>query len=217
MFDWIGEMVQSMGYAGVALFMFLENIFPPIPSEVIMPVAGFVAARGGMNLWIAVACGTAGSLVGAVVWYWIGYRIGEDRLRAWIGRHGRWLALAPNDVDRSQRWFREHGGTSVLVGRIVPAIRTFVSLPAGFARMPFWRFLLYTAVGTFAWTLALAWAGHVLEANYAKVERYLGPATWVVFGAILAAYVWRVVRWRAGDGDGRTPTSARSALSQRRQ
>ena len=198
MFDWISETVEAMGYGGVALFMFLENVFPPIPSEVVMPVAGFVAARGGMNLWLAVAVGTLGSLAGAVLWYVVGRRIGEERLCRWIERHGRWLALTPEDLNRSRRWFRERGGTAVLVGRVVPAIRTFVSLPAGFARMPFGPFLLYTTLGTFVWTLALAWAGHVLEANYDAVERFLSPATWIVLGAILAGYVWRVARWRLG-------------------
>lgn len=217
MFEWISEMVQRMGYAGVALFMFLENIFPPIPSEVIMPVAGFVAARGGMNLWLAVVIGTAGSLLGAIVWYAVGRRIGEARLRAWVEAHGRWLALSPSDVDKSQRWFREHGGTAVLIGRVVPAVRTFVSLPAGFSCMPFWRFLLYSAVGTFAWTLALAWAGRVLEANYAKVERILEPATWIVLGAIVVAYIWRIVRWRAAGSDAGSSISERSALGERDQ
>lgn len=208
MFEWISGMVQRMGYGGVALFMFLENIFPPIPSEVIMPVAGFVAARGEMNFWIAVAIGTAGSLIGAVTWYAVGRRIGEERLRRWVGAHGRWLALSPADVDRSQQWFRDHGRTAVLIGRVVPAVRTFVSLPAGFSRMPFGRFLFYSVVGTFAWTLALAWAGWLLEANYAKVQRVIEPATWVVLGAILLAYVWRIVRWR-GEGRGRDEAESR--------
>lgn len=207
MFEWISEMVQRMGYGGVALFMFLESIFPPIPSEVIMPVAGFVAARGGMNFWLAVGIGTVGSLLGAIAWYAVGRRIGEERLREWVRAHGRWLALSPSDVDRSQRWFRDHGGTAVLIGRVVPAVRTFVSLPAGFSRMPFGRFMLYSALGTFVWTLALAWAGRVLEANYAKVERALEPATWIVLGVILVGYVWRIVRWHAGE----TPRASSAA------
>jgi membrane protein DedA with SNARE-associated domain len=199
-FEWISDAVERMGYAGVALFMFLENIFPPIPSEVIMPVAGFVAARGGMDFWLAVVVGSLASLVGAVVWYVVGRRIGERRLRAWVGAHGRWLALSVEDVDRAQEWFRRRGTAAVLIGRLVPAVRTFVSLPAGFARMSFARFLLLSAVGTFLWALALAWAGNVLEANYDRVEKFLSPATWIVLGAILVAYVWRVARWRRRAG-----------------
>jgi membrane protein DedA with SNARE-associated domain len=195
-FEWISGAVERMGYAGVALFMFLENIFPPIPSEVIMPVAGFVAARGGMHFWLAVAIGSAASLVGAIVWYVVGRRIGEARLRRWVESHGRWLAVSVEDVDRAQSWFRRRGATAVLVGRLVPAVRTFVSLPAGFARMSFARFVLLSAIGSFLWTLALAWAGRALEANYDQVEKALSPATWIVLGAILVAYVWRVVRWR---------------------
>ena len=196
MFEWISATVERLGYAGVALFMFLENIFPPIPSEVIMPVAGFVSARGGMSFWLAVAVGSAASLIGAVVWYVVGRRIGEERLREWVCDHGRWLAVSVDDVDRAQEWFRRRGAAAVLIGRLVPAVRTFVSLPAGFARTSFPRFLLFSAAGTFLWTLALAWAGYVLEANYDRVEQWLSPATWVVLGAIIVGYVWRVVRWR---------------------
>ena len=177
MFDWITGVVRSLGYLGVALLTFLENLFPPIPSEVVIPLAGFVAAQGDLALWGVVATGSGGSLGGAALWYEIGRRVGERRLRAWVARHGKWITLSERDVDRAQNWFRRHGGLAVFLGRLVPGVRTFVSLPAGFAGMPLAPFLLYSAIGTLIWTAALAYAGVVLQANFAVVGDYVGVAS----------------------------------------
>ena len=203
MLDWITNLVRGMGAPGVGLLMFLENVFPPIPSEVIMPLAGFVAEQGGLSFWGAVAAGAAGSLAGAVGWYWVGRRVGERRLRAWVDRHGRWLTLSGDDVDTAKRWFDRHGGFAVFVGRLVPGVRTLISVPAGFAAMPALPFLLYSAAGTALWTVALAVAGRMLGSQYERVSRVLEPAGAVVFGLIALLYVARVVRWRrrpAGGG-----------------
>ncbi|MBW3555077.1 MAG: DedA family protein [Gemmatimonadetes bacterium] len=195
MFDWIVNVVRSLGYPGVALLTFLENLVPPIPSELVMPLAGFIAARDGFTVWGAIAAGTGGSLAGAVGWYVIGRRVGEERVRAFFRRHGRWVGLTGEDIDRSMKWFRRRGGVAVLVGRLVPAIRTFISLPAGFAGMPFLPFLLYTLVGTAAWTAALTYAGVFLGRNYDAVQDYLSPATWVVIGGIVAWYLYKVITY----------------------
>ena len=203
MLDWITNLVRSMGAPGVGLLMFLENVFPPIPSEVIMPLAGFVAQQGGLSFWGAVAAGAVGSLAGAVGWYWVGRRVGERRLRAWVDRHGRWLTLSGDDVDTAKRWFDRHGGFAVFVGRLVPGVRTLISVPAGFAAMPALPFLLYSAAGTALWTVALGVAGRMLGSQYERVSRVLEPAGAVVFGLIALLYVVRVVRWRrrpAGGG-----------------
>lgn len=183
MFDWITKVIGRLGYAGVAALTLLENVFPPIPSEVVIPLAGFVAARGDLRLWLVILAGTVGSLAGAVAWYELGRRIGERRLRRWVQRHGKWLTLGPKDVDRSNDWFRRRGPWAVLLGRLIPGVRTFVSLPAGFAAMPFGQFLLYSSVGTLIWTAALAYAGVVLQANYAVVGDYMDVATYVLIGA----------------------------------
>src|SRR5687767_9311342 len=135
MFDWIATVIQRLGYVGVAALTFLENLFPPIPSELVIPLAGFVAARGELQIAIVILAASAGSLAGAIVWYAIGRQVGERRLRAWVDRHGRWLTLSANDVDRAQGWFRRHGKAAVFLGRLVPGVRTFVSLPAGFSAM----------------------------------------------------------------------------------
>jgi membrane protein DedA with SNARE-associated domain len=197
MFEWITTTVRSLGYLGVASLALLENLFPPIPSEVVIPLAGFVAAEGELSLWGVIAAGTAGSLAGAMAWYEIGRRVGERRLRAWVTRHGRWLTLGPRDVDRAQRWFARHGGTAVFLGRLVPGIRTFVSLPAGFAGMPRTAFVLYSAAGTLIWTAALAYAGVVLRAGFAVVSDYVGVATNVLLAGLVGLMAWRYVRcWR---------------------
>lgn len=204
MFDWITGIVDSIGLFGVALLMFLENVFPPIPSELIMPLAGFQAARGSFGLAGVIVAGSVGSLAGAALWYWIGREIGSARLKRLAGRHGRWLTIAPEDVDRANDWFGRHGGVAVLIGRLIPTVRTFVSVPAGVARMPLSRFLAYSAVGTVTWTTLLAVAGYLLESQYERVVGWLNPLSTVVVVAIIGVYVWRVAHHRgAGSPDAR--------------
>lgn len=198
MFDWIIGVVRQIGVLGVGLLMLAENVFPPLPSELIMPLAGFAAARHELPFWGAVAAGTAGSLAGAVGWYLVGRHVGERRLRAWIDRHGRWLTLSCDDVDSAERWFRRHGGLAVFAGRLVPGVRTFISVPAGFAAMPAGPFVFYSALGTGLWTAGLAFAGRLLGAQYARVAGVLEPVTWAIVGAVLVVYVARLLRWRAG-------------------
>lgn len=201
MFEWINNTIRALGYSGVAVLTFLENVFPPIPSELVIPLAGFVAAQGDMRVWGVIAAGSLGSLAGAIVWYEVGRRVGERRLRAWVDRHGKWLTLSGKDLDRAQDWFRRHGRSSVLVGRLVPGVRTFVSLPAGFARMPFGAFLIYSTAGTIAWTAALAYAGVLLRANYEIVGDYIGVATNTIFAALGILLVWRYFKcWNPAPG-----------------
>lgn len=161
-----------------------------------MPLAGFVAEQGGVSFWGAVAAGTVGSLLGAVGWYAVGRSVGERRLRAWVERHGRWLTLSGDDVDTAKRWFARHGGAAVFVGRLVPGVRTLISVPAGFASMPVLPFVLYSAAGTAVWTVALAYAGRVLGSQYARVGSVLEPAGLVVLALVVGAYVVRVARWK---------------------
>lgn len=197
MFDWITRVIARLGYFGVAGLTFLENVFPPIPSELVIPLAGFVAARGDLRLVLVIVMGSLGSLAGAALWYFLGRRIGEKRLRAWVSRHGRWLTLSPKDVDRSQQWFRRHGNAAVFLGRLMPGVRTFVSLPAGFSAMPFAPFLLYSALGTVIWTSALAAAGVVLQANFRLVGDYLDVGTNVALGIAAALLIRRYINcWR---------------------
>lgn len=198
MFDWITSVIARLGYLGVATLTFLENLFPPIPSELVIPLAGFVAAQGGLRLDLVIVMGSVGSLAGALVWYAVGNRVGEQRLRKLVARHGRWLTLSPEDVDRAQQWFRRHGAVAVFVGRLVPGVRTFVSLPAGFSSMPLGRFMLYSALGTAIWTAALAYAGVVLQANFTLIGDYINAATNVLFAVAGVMLVRRYFRcWKS--------------------
>lgn len=197
MFDWITAIVGRLGYFGVAVLTFIENIFPPIPSELVIPLAGFVAARGDLHVGVVIVAASVGSLAGAAVWYEVGRRTGDARLRAWVGRHGKWLTLSPKDVDRAQSWFRRHGAAAVFFGRLMPGVRTFVSLPAGFSAMPRVPFLLYSALGTAIWTAALAYAGVVLQANFTRVSDYVNVVTDALLVAMGVMLLTRYLRcWR---------------------
>jgi membrane protein DedA with SNARE-associated domain len=196
-FEWITRVIERLGYFGVAILTFLENLFPPIPSELVIPLAGFVAARGDMRLAMVIVMGSVGSLAGATLWYVIGKRVGEQRLRKWVTRYGKWLTLSPHDVDSAQRWFKRHGGAAVFLGRLVPGVRTFVSLPAGFTTMPLVPFLVYSALGTVIWTAALAAAGVALQANFTLVGDYVDVGSNILLGVLAIALVRRYVRcWR---------------------
>jgi membrane protein DedA with SNARE-associated domain len=200
-FEWITSVIARLGYFGVATLTFLENVFPPIPSELVIPLAGFVAAQGDLRLSLVIVMGSVGSLAGALLWHAIGKRVGEQRLRKWVARHGRWLTLSAEDVARAQQWFQRHGAAAVFFGRLIPGVRTFVSLPAGFSAMPLAPFLLYSALGTAIWTTALAYAGVVLQANFTLVGDYINVATngLLAVGGILL--VRRYIRcWKGAGG-----------------
>ena len=199
MFNWVAGVIGRLGYAGVVFLTFLENLCPPIPSELIIPMAGYVAAADGeMRVPVVVAAGTFGSLAGAWFWFFLGRRIGERRLRAWVERHGRWLTVSTRDLDQATDWFKRHGAAAVLIGRLVPGVRTFVSLPAGFSRMGSLPFLAYSAIGTLAWTAALAYAGALLQSNFTMVGDYLNIATNVVVVLFAALLIRRYVKCWTG-------------------
>lgn len=197
MFDWVVMVVVSGGLLGVAFLMFAENVIPPIPSEVVMPLAGFAAAQGHMSFPGVVAAGAIGAVLGASLWKVVGRRISRERLRGWIARRGHWLTLQPEDLDKATEAFHRRGAIMVFVGRLIPGVRTFISVPAGIARMPWPSFLVWTTLGTALWTLALAAAGYLLAGQYRRVERFLDPATELVLGAIVVLYLYRLVRLRA--------------------
>jgi membrane protein DedA with SNARE-associated domain len=193
--DWI-TVFENMGILGIGLLMFAENVFPPIPSELIMPLAGFSAARGELNLLMVIIAGSTGSLLGALLWYYIGRKIGAERLERWATKHGRWLTLSAKEVEHSCAWFNRHGGKAVFIGRLIPAVRTLISVPAGIAGMPLGSFLLYSVAGTILWTALLATAGYFLESQYEKVAHWMNPISNVVIGLVVLGYLYRVVRFR---------------------
>ncbi|WP_375421443.1 DedA family protein [uncultured Sphingomonas sp.] len=199
MTEWITRLIEQMGYVGIALLMFLENLFPPLPSEVIMPMAGFTAADGELSIVGVLIAGTLGTTAGALFWYGVARRLGEERLKRWANRHGRWITLSRQDIDRLDRWFEAHSRWAVPLGHLVPGIRTLISIPAGLFHMSLPRFVALTLGGAGAWTSALGLAGYALGSRYEQVERYLGPASTAIMAAIFLWYLYRVVRFRAND------------------
>lgn len=195
MSEWMIDLIEEGGYGAIAALMLLENVFPPLPSEVVMPLAGYVAQRGDANVWLVALAGAAGSLAGAFFWYWVGWALGIDRLRRFAARYGRWLALTEDDIDRADRWFERYGGLAISLGRLAPVVRTLISVPAGIYRMPLRRFAWLTALGVLAWTGFLTAAGWWLGAAYGGVNAYIGPASNLVLVALIA---WQALRiWRA--------------------
>lgn len=193
------SLIEQQGYWAVALLMLLENVFPPIPSELIMPFSGAAAAQGNLNLVGVVLAGSLGSLAGALLWYWIGRRIGHQRLKRWAGRHGRWMTLSPREVDQADAWFDRRGHWAVLFGRLVPAVRTLISVPAGISGMPLPKFLLWSGIGTVLWTAALAGVGYFLGSNAESATQWLDWASYAVLGTAVGIYVWRVATFDAND------------------
>jgi membrane protein DedA with SNARE-associated domain len=196
--EFIRETITAGGAWGIALLMLIENLFPPIPSELIMPLAGFEAAAGRLSFWAVAGAGTAGSVAGAVVWYALGRFYGASRVLDLIDRYGFWLTVSREEAERAMAWFVRRGAVAVFLGRLVPGVRTLISLPAGLSGMPFATFLAVTALGSLVWVLLLTYAGYLLEANYERVAHLLDPATKIMLAAVVIAYVWRAFRmWRA--------------------
>lgn len=198
--DWITQAVERSGYFGIFFLMLAENLFPPIPSEVIMPLAGYVSARGQLTFVGVLVAGAAGSLAGALFWYAVGRWIGSHRLKRFAARHGRWLTLSPAEVDRASAWFARHGQAAVLVGRLVPGVRTLISVPAGVTGMPLMPFLATTAVGTLLWTGLLASAGYVLAEGYRTVGDWIEPVGSTIVILAFAIYAYRVVTFQKQPG-----------------
>lgn len=196
MLKWIMEVISSMGYTGIVLLMFIENVFPPIPSELIMPLAGFLVSKGQFAFSGVVVAGTIGSALGALPFYYLGRTIKEKRLREWTQKYGRWLAISVKDIDRAKNWFDKYGGWTVFFCRLIPGIRSVISLPAGFARMNLLSFLLWSAAGMALWTTILTTAGYLLRSNFERVEEYLEPVSYVIIGALIVMYIYKVAAGR---------------------
>jgi membrane protein DedA with SNARE-associated domain len=187
--EWITNTMNSLGYLGIGLLMFLENLFPPIPSELIMPLAGYTATFPNTQIQVipAIAAGVIGTILGAIPWYYAGLLLGQKRLQLLASRYGKWIGISGDDIEKSTNWFQKHGSKAVLFGRLVPGIRTLISIPAGISKMPVVPFFIYSTIGTIAWVTLLTYAGYFLGKNYKLVEDYIDVITKVVvFGVLLA-------------------------------
>ncbi|MGH2534977.1 MAG: DedA family protein [Thermomicrobiales bacterium] len=188
--SWATDVIESLGYTGVALLVILENVFPPIPSEAILPLAGFLAGQGRMWLPAVILAATIGAVIGALILYAAGAWFGDERVRWLIRRYGKWFAINERDLDKANGWFDRHGGTAVMICRLVPIVRSIVSIPAGLRRMNVMQFILYTAIGSGVWNTILIMAGWWLGDNWEEVGGYVDYLEYPVILAILAGVAW---------------------------
>jgi membrane protein DedA with SNARE-associated domain len=193
--SWLTDLIEQSGYLGVAFLMFLETVFPPIPSEVIMSLAGFQAAKGSLSLPGVIAAGTAGAMLGNTFWYLVARAYGYDRFKKLTQRHGRILTIHPEELDEAQHWFDRWGAAAVGIGRIIPTARSLISVPAGILHMSLSRFVIYSLMGTATWTAVLAVAGYLLGRAYADAEKYINPLATGVMVLIVLLYVYRFVTY----------------------
>jgi len=204
--NWVQDVINQFGYLGVALLVVIENVFPPIPSEIVLPFAGFVAQQGAsaVNATAGAAqsdttvvgmmiAATVGSVVGALILYFVSAAIGPERLRGFVERFGKWFGVKSADLVRAEEWFDRRSVVAVLVGRCVPLIRSIVSIPAGFRRMKLTGFVVLTAIGSAVWNIALIGAGAVLGDQWERVGEYVGVFQWLVIAAVLLLLVRFVV------------------------
>ena len=194
MVEWITNTMNSLGYWGIGLMMFLENLFPPIPSELIMPLAGFTVAQGKLEFVPVIVAGVIGTVLGALPWYYAGKILGEQRLKSLADRYGKWLTISSKDITKATGWFDNQGSKAVFFCRLVPGVRTLISLPAGISKMPMVPFLLYSTLGTLLWVSLLTYAGYALGDNYEVVEVYLGPVSKIVVASLLLGFIIWVLR-----------------------
>jgi membrane protein DedA with SNARE-associated domain len=194
--SWIIDLIAWGGYWGIAVLMALENVFPPIPSEVIMGLGGIAVARGTMEFTPLLIAGTIGSTIGNYVWFLAGDRLGYRRLAPFVARWGRWLTMEWHDVERATAFFRSHGQWIVFALRFSPFLRTMISLPAGLSHMKHWKFLLFTFAGAAIWNALLIVGGHWLADYLEESKGLMGWIIGLVLAAAVLAYIWRVTTWK---------------------
>lgn len=194
--DWITGLMNSFGYLGVGLLIFLENIFPPIPSEIILPFGGFMTTQSNLQVPLVVVAATVGSVAGALVLYAVGSILNEERLERWLnGRIGKILRFKPDDVHKARVWFLKKGSISVLLCRCVPIVRSLISIPAGMAKMKLPKFILFTTIGSAVWNTVLVSLGALMGESWDKIADYVGAYSHVVVWLIVLAVVVLLAVW----------------------
>lgn len=192
MSNWARDVMDTLGYIGLALLVAVENVFPPIPSEIILPLAGFNSSTGEMNVFLAILWATIGSVVGALILYYVGYFFGEERVRYIVRKWGKWLGFKESDVDKADDWFDRYGGMAVMFCRVIPIVRSIISIPAGLRKMPMLTFALFTTIGSLTWNTILIFAGYLLGDNWDHVEEYVGILQYAVLLLVLVVVGWWV-------------------------
>ena len=194
MTEWLTGILGSLGYVGIFLMLILARSVPPVPAETVIPLAGLAAAQGEFSLPLIALAGGLGSAVGELVWHLPSRLLGRERLLSFLRRHGHWLTLRPEEVERATAWFARHGGIAVVICQPIPGLRTMISVPAGALGLPMPLFLLYAALGSSLFVLGLASAGYLLQSGWPGIARYLGWFSMGLFGLVLSVYLVRLVR-----------------------
>ncbi|PIR02087.1 MAG: alkaline phosphatase [Candidatus Nealsonbacteria bacterium CG_4_9_14_0_2_um_filter_37_38] len=182
--------ISTLGYPGIVILMTLESACIPIPSEIIMPFSGYLVYLGEFSLWLVVIVGTIGNLIGSIISYFIGFYGG----RPLIEKYGKYILISGQDLDQAERWFKKYGGESIFFSRILPVIRTFISFPAGIAKMPFWKFSFYTFAGSLPWSFFLTYAGILTGENWSKLEIYFKKFDWLIIILIISGISWWIYK-----------------------
>lgn len=182
--------ISSLGYAGIALLMAIESACIPLPSEIIMPFSGYLVFTGELKLWLVALAGAIGCVIGSLLAYWLGAVGG----RPLVEKYGRYVLISHHDLDLADRWFQRHGDITIFIGRLLPVVRTFIAFPAGIARMPLWRFNIYTFVGSFIWCWVLAWIGKKLGQNWNTLGVYFHRFDALIGVILLVGLIWYVRR-----------------------
>lgn len=196
MYALIQDFILTYGLWAIFLLLFLENVFPVLPSEVVIPLAGFVGAKLGLPLWEVLAAASVGAMLGQMPWYWGAKRLGYDRFKAFMARFGRVTTIGPAEIDKANAWFARHGEKAVFFGRITPVVRGLISIPAGLTHMPLARFLAWSIPGSTLWIIFLGWAGYKLGEDFLHLEEWLEPLTNGIIAFVLVAWVYRMVTWK---------------------
>lgn len=182
--------ISVLGYGGIVFLMAIESACIPLPSEVIMPFSGFLVFDGRFNLWLIALAGAIGCVIGSIIAYWVGMYGG----RPLIEKYGKYILISHHDLDLADRWFKKHGDVAIFFSRLLPVVRTYISFPAGIARMKFWHFIAYTFVGSYIWSLGLGYVGLKLGENWENLKNYFRGADYIIAALIIIGIVWWI--WR---------------------
>ena len=196
--EYISKAVETnsiIAYLTIFLAMFLENIIPPIPSEIIMPLGGFFVYQQKLNFFILVFWGLLGTIAGALPWYYLGRLVNEKRLSHFLDKKGKYVGITSNDLAKSKRWFDKYGVSLVFWGRLVPGIRTLISVPAGMELMPLRKFLIWTTLGSLIWVAILTYAGYVFGENYPIIESYLDQIKFFIKPILIAIFIYFLIKF----------------------
>lgn len=191
---YIISFIQSTSYFGIFILMCLESVLIPIPSEITMPFSGFLASQGTLNLWLVIITGTVANLVGSLLAYAIGYYLEETVLLKWIRKYGKFILVTEKEYRHAEHWFQKYGDKVIFISRLLPAVRTVISLPAGVFRMNLKKFIIYTTVGCFLWSVLLTYLGYVMGENWRTLDVYYRKFEYVIFAIIIFGVIFYVYR-----------------------